>query len=156
MCMQCETESTGFEKSPIEGFYLCQATKAVPSEKVKEGMWGFVRCNDPEFWWEATPVPDPTFGMTEEQTKVFYDSMTPEQESADEAFLAYMGSVQKCLDTVGAQMGYYICKACIEVGWDIKEGGLASFLCHKIWEASQSKQITHAQEMTEAAQAQRD
>lgn len=154
MCMQCVAKTDNFEKDPITGFFLCQATIDTPypegdTDHVKKGWWGFGVSNDPLFWFEHTPVPDPTFGMTEEQEKAFYEG-----KGDDEAFMEYMNELDEILYGNGLPpvVGYRMVKACIDLGWKEDEGGFVPFLAHNVWMASQSRRITHAEQEAAGAE----
>lgn len=36
-------------------------------DKIKAWDWGLLRCNDPDFTWEETPIKDISFGLTDEE-----------------------------------------------------------------------------------------
>ena len=69
MCEQCTAKAVGFG-SPLPGWYLVRAT--TDGWMMKDQDWGLVRCNDPDFYWDVTPIPDPYKGMTDEEVKIFY------------------------------------------------------------------------------------
>lgn len=145
MCQQCTTEATAFKKRPFKGWFLVRATKSdLDSEGYgpKVGDWGIGVCNDPYFWFEGTPAPDPTHGMTDEQEEEYYKNETPEQKEAGEKFYKFLEQVSDGLQGE-AIYGYLLGKACAESGWNSEEEGLHSFVTRKVWEASQSEQWPH-------------
>jgi hypothetical protein len=144
MCQQCVTEATGFKKRPFKGWFLVRATKPdIDSDGFGPaiGDWGIGVCNDPYFWIDGTPAPDPTYGMTKEQEEVYYDNLTDEQKEANSRFDDWMENVAEAL--VGEVVyGYLLGKACVDSGWNDKKG-LTKFVAHHIWMASQSEQWPH-------------
>lgn len=151
MCMQCVTKSINFEKNLVPGWFLCRATvdaygRSLDEEDhVKAGDWGIGRCNDPVAWFVGEPKPDVYFGLKGEAWDKAVNEATPEQKIADDEFMKFLDGVDEVLE-MSPQNGHSLVKGCIEVGWDPEEGGFGSFVAHKIWEASQSKQVTHEEQ----------
>jgi hypothetical protein len=146
MCQQCTTEATAFKKRPFKGWFLVQATKDdVDSDGYgpEAGCWGIGVINNPAVWFDGTPAPDPTYGMTDEQEEAYYKNMTPEQKEADSKFNDFFLGIEEALESMYAITGHSLVEACIASGWQKEKGGLAPFIAHRVWLASQSEQWPH-------------
>lgn len=69
MCEQCVAEAKLYvglgESHALPGIGLVRATK--DGWLMKNGDWGLVHVNDPDYWWSATPVEDPFYGLTDDE-----------------------------------------------------------------------------------------
>ena len=64
MCLQCVTDAVIIKNGIIPGYTLMKAAKSC--DEWKEGQYGLVNSNDPDFIWD-NPGPDPTADMNDEQ-----------------------------------------------------------------------------------------
>lgn len=66
MCIQCLTEALVWKKQVLPGYYLMKAqVDYLPV--IKKGMYGLIRCNDPDVVWDVEPMIDPLHGMSDEE-----------------------------------------------------------------------------------------
>ncbi len=131
MCLQCNSLPVYFGK-PFPGWTLARAR--AHDEQWPIGWWGLFRINDPEFVWELTPTPSPTWGMSEEQTDAFWERAEwggVAQADADrddwyrwpvgEAFLEAFASTDP-------ETGYALISAAISVGYPYDDKVFAHWL----------------------------
>jgi hypothetical protein len=70
MCLQCNSLPVHIGE-PFPEWALARAR--AHDEDCPIGWWGLLRINDPDFVWELTPTPSPTWGLSEDQTDLFWE-----------------------------------------------------------------------------------
>lgn len=111
MCEQC-TADTIFFGSPLPGWFLVRATR--DGWFMKKDDWGLVRSNDPDFYWQATPLPDPYKGFTDEEVNA--------SKILDKDFLKAYEEFWPKLEG-SALAGYKLVRACEQMGYEEKVHG---------------------------------
>lgn len=120
MCEQCLVNPLMFGEV-LPGWYLMRARRK--SSMMEVGDWGLVRCNDPDFVWSTSPIPDPTFGLTDDQINSLPDGITKEFNLRCDKFEEEL--------YVPAYIGYLLVEAGRKVGYNQEEhGAFAYWLFH--------------------------
>jgi hypothetical protein len=129
MCLQCSTEAVSYKTQVVPGYWLMRATKDAWPEEPKEwrkDRWALVRCNDPEFVFDVMPIPDPEFGLSEEDA----------DKLPNDACMPFLDALGKFRDDfyLPAMNGYELVEACKKAGWkdDADHGTVMSWLFHRM------------------------
>lgn len=149
MCEQCEAKTDLYlgpnDESVLPGWYLTKATK--DGNFVKKDDWCLVQCNNPDYWWQITPIEDPDFGLTDEEMYKLdkhtyedrygaFDKAVENLEEALNGTTANMQSIDKdsrhCLPRF--ESAGLLWEAARKVGYDPEVHGyrFAFWLCHHI------------------------
>lgn len=126
MCLQClaKAERIG-DIAP--GFALYRATK--DAQGWPKGAYGLVRENDPDLVIAATPVPDPCFGLSDDEI----DAQPPSADDAWAAFMATVEAVEAAMPR-DAMFGYKLVMGLTQAGYDPEQHcyRVACFLVHRM------------------------
>lgn len=117
MCELCCAATEDWEDRPLPGFFLCRATK--DGHWMKAGEWGLGIVNDPEFSWAATPMKDPSYGMTDEEMDVPW---TPEFEAEWDEFYDRLEVFRKEM-SMAPFIGFKLVQAAITLGFNPETSG---------------------------------
>lgn len=147
MCEQCVAKTDlyrGPDKDEVlPGWYLIRATQ--DGDFLKKDDWCLVKINDPDFWWQVTPVEDPDWGLTDEQIDALppddkrYEAFDKAAENLEEAL---NGATEDMQNLGESYSKYYhlprfedaglLWEAARQAGYDPKVHGyrFAFWLCH--------------------------
>lgn len=136
MCEACyaECETIG---EILPGLALVQAKKSF--RHIEEGMYGLVRLNSPDLVWAARPMPDPFFGMTDDEIDA-----APQPLLSD--FLVFDLLVtlfsKACEAQLSLTTAYDIGCLCQAAGYNRKEDGLMEhWLFHRMGALLKSQEV---------------
>ena len=131
MCQQCLSLPVYFGE-PLPGWTLARAR--AHDEDWPIGWWGLLRINDPDFIWELTPTPSPTWGMSDDEEEKYWERAewggVPQSDAdrvnwydwpAGEAFREAFASARP-------ETGYALIAAAITVGFPYDEMSFAPWL----------------------------
>jgi hypothetical protein len=100
----------------LPGWYLCRLVEATYTFRVNQFVsmnnndWGLTTSNDPSFVFSMNPIE-----VTED---------TEDYTTLNHYRNRLIGDAESC---------HQLVNACIEAGYDINEGGLAAWLCNRMW-----------------------
>ena len=130
MCEQCSAATVNYVgkdgNQVLPGYFLVRATK--DGREMKNGDWGLVVCNDPDFIWSITPVCDPDDGLTDEQIDAL-----PDDKMRYRAWEKANRKLKKSLDSASFDSSIRLGNAMRDVGYVPDNDGIASWwLCNYI------------------------
>lgn len=124
MCQQCVTDARNFGEV-IPGLVLMQATRDSP-HGWRVGSYGLVRSNDPDVIWDATPIPDPTNGLSDEALNLLLDDNAFAWSREADKFM------QACKEQLTLTDALRIGMLCMEAGYTLNDGLLEYWLFHRM------------------------
>lgn len=142
MCEQCVAKTTTYlgpgEAEVLPGYALVRATK--DGWLMKNGDWGLVHVNDPDYWWSATPVEDAFDGMSDEEvdrlaSSTNNDAYDSAVEQIDDALSGRTPSMleKDCYAYPRFEDATRLYDAAKATGYDReKHGRFAAWLCHHL------------------------
>jgi hypothetical protein len=115
MCLQCCTDAVVIKKDILPGYVLVRASK--DCDIWKEGQFGLVQENDPDFIWD-NPGPNPLDGMTDNEI----NDCPPEKWKESVLWMKKVELIEKEFET-DPMMGYQFVTACRLAGYDPEKEG---------------------------------
>jgi hypothetical protein len=122
MCEQCLTNPISFG-DPLEGWVLMRARR--DGNDWMKGEWALIECNDPTFRWTMTPVPSPTFGITEAEEDAWFEAHPEEEDTHLDKLISegFYKDFEKHFENGSLMDGYNLISAAIKKGYDKKRHG---------------------------------
>ncbi len=144
MCEQCLAKTVIYVGSNskdgfvLPGYYLVRATQ--DGNWMQKDDWGLVRCNDPDYVWEITPVIDPFYGLKDEEI----DAKNVNKKEVDD-FDNAVSHLEDSLDMGQFEHAYLLGVAMREAGYNPTFHGYrsAEWLCHYLAEFIKTAKISN-------------
>jgi len=146
MCEQCQARAVTYvgpkKKNVLPNYFLVRATKN--GSKMKEGDWGLVRINDPDYIWSITPLLDPDDGLSDEEIISPFKDNNYKEDSNYKEFYKAVSNIEKSLNSGSFDKAIQLGEAMKKSGYNPHKHGYRSafWLCDHIAKFLKTATIT--------------